>query len=631
MNTDAANIKTVILCGGTGTRLREETEFKPKPLVEIGGKPILWHIMKIYNHYGYNNFVLALGYKGSSIKDHFIRQKHHTSDFLFNTAEGNVVNFLENGDKKDDFNIIFAETGLETPHGERVLKIKPYITEDIFMVTYGDGIADIDIEKLVRFHRAHGKIGTISGVHPESRWGLVNSDQNQMVTEFAQKPMLYDYVNGGFMVFNKEIFDYIQPGEMIEDALMKLIPLNQLALYKHEGFWYGMDTHKDFLHLNSLWEKNPKWKIWEKHEPVKFSEPATDTSNIISGDVQDIAGRIKNSAAKLEGKTILITGGSGFIGGYFLDVVSFLNENHFTKPCKIICLDNLIVGDQKRFAALLQKPYFEFIKHDITKPFSYDGPIDFIVHAASIASPTYYRQYPLETIDANIMGTRYLLQLALDKKAQSFLFMSTSETYGDPTPENIPTPETYRGNVSFTGPRACYDESKRLGETICMAFFEKYGVPVKIARPFNFYGPGLRLDDKRVIPDFVNNVLHNKPIVMHSDGKDTRTFCYASDAITGLFQILLSDANGEAFNVGNDTQAEVSMLDLAKAVRDISGKNVEIMHEASTDKNYMTDNPRRRAPDLSKIRRMLNYQPSVDLKTGLQRSIAWYKSNYNLS
>ncbi|MCX6718073.1 MAG: sugar phosphate nucleotidyltransferase [Candidatus Staskawiczbacteria bacterium] len=264
MEDEKPKIKTIILCGGTGTRLKEETEFKPKPMVDIGGKPILWHIMKIYNHHGYDNFVLALGYKGSYIKDYFLRQKYYTHDFLFKQSEGKITNFLNNGSECDNFNIIFAETGLETPHGERVLKLKDYINEDIFMVTYGDGIADIDIKKLVEFHKSHGKIATITGVHPaNSRWGLVNSGDDNMVTEFAQKPMLYDYVNGGFMVFNKEFLNYLKPGDMIEDALMRLIPGKQLALYKHENFWYGMDTYKDFLLLNELWEKDPKWKIWK--------------------------------------------------------------------------------------------------------------------------------------------------------------------------------------------------------------------------------------------------------------------------------------------------------------------------------------------------------------------------------
>lgn len=256
-------MKTIILCGGSGTRLREETEFKPKPMVEVGDKPILWHIMKIYSHYGYKDFILALGYKGSYIKDYFLRQKHYTCDFSLKTYEGKVSNFFEDDRKQDDFNIIFAETGIETPHGERVLMLKKYINEDMFMVTYGDGVADIDIEKLVKFHKTHGKIATITGVHPTSRWGLVNSSDDNMVTEFAQKPMLYDYTNGGFMVFNKEFFNYIKPGEMIEESFAKLIPQKQLAIYKHEGIWHCMDTYKDFVDLNKLWAKEPKWKIWK--------------------------------------------------------------------------------------------------------------------------------------------------------------------------------------------------------------------------------------------------------------------------------------------------------------------------------------------------------------------------------
>ena len=233
----AKKIKTVILCGGMGIRLMEETEFKPKPMVNIGKEPILWHIMKTYSHYGLNNFILALGYKGEQIKNYFLGES--------------------------GFNIIFAETGLGTPHGERVLKIKPHIKEDIFMVTYGDGVADIDIKKLIAFHKSHGKIATVTGVHPVSRWGLLNSDKNNLITEFAQKPMLYDYINGGFMVFKKDFFNYLKPGDMIEDAIARLITQKQVAIFKHDGFWYGMDTYRDFLFLNNLWKENPKWKIWQ--------------------------------------------------------------------------------------------------------------------------------------------------------------------------------------------------------------------------------------------------------------------------------------------------------------------------------------------------------------------------------
>ena len=263
METPNKNIPTIILCGGMGTRLKEETEFKPKPMVEIGGRPILWHIMKIYAHYGFRDFVLALGFKGDYIKDYFLKQKHYEADFALNTQKGEI-NFLSNGIlEKDNFNIIFSDTGQETPHGERVLMLKKYIKSDLFMVTYGDGIADIDIDILIDFHKKKGKIATITGVHPVSKWGLVTVDSNNLVTKLDQKPMLYDYVNGGFMIFKKEFFDFFKPGDMIENALSRLVSLKELVVYKHEGFWYGMDTYRDFLYLNKEWEKGPKWKIWE--------------------------------------------------------------------------------------------------------------------------------------------------------------------------------------------------------------------------------------------------------------------------------------------------------------------------------------------------------------------------------
>ena len=262
---ETKNIPTIILCGGKGMRLLEETEFKPKPMIEIGGKPILWHIMKIYAHYRYRDFILALGYKADYIKDYFLKQRYYESDFCLNTKDGEISNIIPNNNfEKDEFNIIFADTGLETPHGERVLKLKKYILGDLFMVTYGDGVADINIDKLIEFHKNKGKIATITGVHPTSRWGLINVDDDNLISQFDQKPALYGYVNGGFMVFKREFFDFLKPGDMIEDTLSRLISEKQLALYEHEGFWYCMDTYRDYLNLNEFWENNPKWKIWEK-------------------------------------------------------------------------------------------------------------------------------------------------------------------------------------------------------------------------------------------------------------------------------------------------------------------------------------------------------------------------------
>ncbi|HYE10091.1 MAG TPA: NAD-dependent epimerase/dehydratase family protein, partial [Patescibacteria group bacterium] len=272
--------------------------------------------------------------------------------------------------------------------------------------------------------------------------------------------------------------------------------------------------------------------------------------------------------------------------------------------------------------------HITIINKDVSKPLDIDIKPDYIIHCAGIASPTVYRKFPIETIEVNVMGLKNLLELARKSDVKSFLSFSTSEIYGNPTPENIPTSEAYNGNVSCTGPRACYDESKRLGETLCVNYYNQYGIPIKVVRPFNVYGPGLRLDDRRVIPDYFMDAFLQRKIVLLSDGKPTRSFCYISDATTGFIKALLSDHNGEAFNIGND-EIEISMMDLAKYVAEIVG-DVEIEHQDSMEKNYLADNPQRRCPDLTKSKNLLGYCPSVNLKEGLIRLKQWYINNYNL-
>jgi len=254
-------MKTIILCGGIGTRMKEETEFKPKPMVLIGGKPILWHIMKIYSHYGYNEFILALGYKGEMIKDYFLNQRAFLNDFTLETSI-NKIHFHSNAG--DDFKITFAETGIESETGERILRVKKYITEAEFMITYGDGVADIDINKLIDFHRHQRTIGTITGVHPHSKYGLIKiNEEKNLVINFEQKPLMYDYVSGGFMIFNKKAFDYFDKGPM-ENGLIKLAKEEQLSIYKHNGFWKGMDTYREMEGLNKLWKGSRPWAVWKK-------------------------------------------------------------------------------------------------------------------------------------------------------------------------------------------------------------------------------------------------------------------------------------------------------------------------------------------------------------------------------
>lgn len=352
----------------------------------------------------------------------------------------------------------------------------------------------------------------------------------------------------------------------------------------------------------------------------------TNNNAVIFNDIEFIYNELKESLAEIEGTTWLISGGGGFLGGYFLDFLNYCNEYVFENPCKVICIENFISATPDRIKHLSSNKNIKIVNGDIVKPIQIVGEIDYIVHAASIASPTFYRKYSIETIEANVFGLRNLLELARSKKVKSFLFFSTSEIYGDPTPENIPTPETYNGNVSCTGPRACYDESKRLGETLCVNYHKQYGVPVKIVRPFNVFGPGLRLEDKRVIPDFFYDALNDKRIVLLSDGSPTRSFCYVCDAITGFLKALFSDHNGEAFNIGND-QLEINMRFLANTIANLVG-DTHVEYSKSNEKDYLTDNPQRRCPDLTKARELLNYSPKIDLEEGLSRILNWYLDVY---
>lgn len=254
-------MKTVILCGGKGTRMKEETEYRPKPLVEIGGRPILWHIMKIYAHYGFNEFVIALGYKGKMIKDYFLNYQTHAGDFTFNTSR-NTIEFHDNA--KDDFTITFADTGEESLTGERIRRLKPYLGNDAFMVTYGDGVANINIKELAAFHNKQGTIGTITGTRPFSKYGFVavNGDGNRVI-EFHEKPLMHDsLVNSGFMVFKPEVFDYLDHGMIEATTLPRLANNSDLSIYIHNGFWKAMDTHKEVEELNRLWQEEKPWKVW---------------------------------------------------------------------------------------------------------------------------------------------------------------------------------------------------------------------------------------------------------------------------------------------------------------------------------------------------------------------------------
>ncbi len=350
-------------------------------------------------------------------------------------------------------------------------------------------------------------------------------------------------------------------------------------------------------------------------------------TSIIEEDLIQIIKSLSGKLKKLNGQTLLITGSNGFLCSYIVDTIAKWNESQSHKSkCKVICIDNNITGPNERLHHLSQRKDIKFINYDISKPLVSFKKINFIIHGASIASPTTYRKFPLETIDANVNGTRNILELSKKLKVKKVLVMSTSEIYGDPNKENIPTKESYNGNVSYAGPRSCYDESKRLAETLCYIYRNKFGVSVNTIRPFNIFGPGQRLDDKRIIPDLMTAVIKNKPITLFSDGRATRSFCYISDAIIAILLILLNkDVKQQGFNVGND-EIEISMSNLAKLMLKIGNKVIspfksKVIFKKSIDKDYNSDNPKRRSPDLSITKSTINWEPRINLKDALERTL----------
>lgn len=259
-------MKVLLLAGGFGTRLSEETDMRPKPMVEIGGKPILWHIMKIYSHYGFNDFVVLLGYKGYYIKEYFANYFLHQNDITIDLKNNNME-ILHNA--SEPWKVTLIDTGLNSMTGSRIKKAKQYVGGEPFMLTYGDGVSDINIDKLVAFHKSHGKAITMTSVQPEGRFGALNIQNDFQVTHFKEKPKGDGgWINGGFFICEPKIFDYIDDGE---DIVFEQAPLQDLAsngeifTYKHHGFWKPMDSLKDKNDLNKLWENGEApWKVWDK-------------------------------------------------------------------------------------------------------------------------------------------------------------------------------------------------------------------------------------------------------------------------------------------------------------------------------------------------------------------------------
>lgn len=306
---------------------------------------------------------------------------------------------------------------------------------------------------------------------------------------------------------------------------------------------------------------------------------------------------------------ILVTGGAGFIGSHLCE--KLLDDGH-----KVICLDNLCTSDKKNIVNLLNNKNFTYLQHDITEPLTLKENIDYLFHLASPASPVDYQNMPIETLLVGSSGTHNTLELAKEKDAV-FLLASSSEVYGDP--KIHPQREDYWGNVNPVGPRSCYDEAKRFAEALTMVYYRKHAMDVRIVRIFNTYGPRMKKDDGRAIPNFITQALANVPITAYGDGSQTRSFCYISDMVDGICKMVFSNkAGGEIINLGNPD--EITILELTKRIKKLTGSSSQIVF-----KELPIDDPKRRCPDISRARKILGWEPKVDLDVGLSNTIEWFK------
>lgn len=304
---------------------------------------------------------------------------------------------------------------------------------------------------------------------------------------------------------------------------------------------------------------------------------------------------------------VAISGAAGFIGSHFCD--RLLAEGY-----RVTALDNLLTGSEQNICHLYEDPRFQFIPQDVTEPFEIEGKADFVLHLASPASPKDYLEFPIETMDVGSLGTKQMLELALRDNAK-FLLTSTSESYGDPSVH--PQVETYWGNVNPVGPRSCYDESKRFAEALTMAYHRARGVRTSIARIFNTFGPRMKLNDGRVVPAFLDQALRRQPITIFGDGSQTRSFCYVSDLVDGLYRLMLSDETMPV-NVGNPR--EMTIREFAEVIAQMTGCTAGIVYHPLPE-----DDPKQRRPDISKAKRLLGWSPKVSLEEGLRHTVEYFQ------
>ncbi len=343
----------------------------------------------------------------------------------------------------------------------------------------------------------------------------------------------------------------------------------------------------------------------------------------VSQDIEEVLSQVEDLREHAKDKTILISGGAGFLGSWFSDILLGLGS-------RVIIVDNLITGSKENVSHILDDTNFKFVEHDVST-FSTDERIDYMIHMSAIASTPLYQKHPIETLDSNILGIKNMLELARKSEVKGFLFTSTSEIYGSPPDNEIPTSEEYYGYVNSYGPRSMYDEAKRAAESYCYSYWKQFNLPIRVARIFNTYGPRLDLKETshygRALVKFIVRALDHEPIPAYGDGKQTRSFCYVTDQMVGLTRLLLTPGiDGEVVNIGNGN--EVTILELIQRIIEKTASRSKLDPNEKPEFD-LGDDPRRRCPDISKAKKLVGYEPKVDLDEGLARTIRWFRAQKN--
>ncbi len=342
----------------------------------------------------------------------------------------------------------------------------------------------------------------------------------------------------------------------------------------------------------------------------------------IDEDIESIIESINKEKNLFKNSNIIIGGSFGFLGKYFLECLINIKKK-YKIDFNIYAVDNFITSDSS-YKTYYEKQGIICINHDLNNKLELDLEFDFIICLAGIASPYYYNKYPMETLNVSINGLKNMFDLKHNKNTK-FIFFSSSEIYGDPSADEIPTKESYRGNVSSIGPRACYDESKRVGETICYVYSKYFNKNVSIIRPFNVYGPGMSLNDYRIIPNITRSYILNDQLKIYNTGKQTRTYCYISDAISGFFKVILKKEKFNIYNIGNN-EGEISVNALLELTEKVMNTKLNYIIAPYPDE-YPPDEPQRRCPDLTQANKLLDYYPKVNLESGLFKHLTWAKEN----